>query len=103
MSNTNYALDICHTPGYGLGNQLYSICGMCSYAIEHKIKYLFLGRFLREIYSEKYCNISDIIDLNSTNLFLKKYDIVLIDGLKIDLKIIKRFKVNGFKLFSCFI
>ena len=84
----HFALNICYNKGYGFGNQIYSLCGMCSYALEHKIKYIYLDKFLREIHTDNYCNISEIIDLHKTNSFLKKYDITLIDGNNLCLKII---------------
>ena len=75
-----YLLDIHLKQTYGLCNQLYSIAGMCRYSINHNIKYLFLNKFLKEINTENYCPISEIIDIPRTNVFLQKYGIVLFDS-----------------------
>ena len=75
-----YLLDIHLKPTYGLCNQLYSIAGMCRYSIDHNIKYLFLNKFLKEINTENYCPINEIIDIPRTNVFLQKYGLVLFDS-----------------------
>jgi hypothetical protein len=76
-----YFLDVPYLNTYGLCNQLYSIVGMCSYALENNIKYIFINHFLKEINTDNYCPISEIIDIKQTNLLLKKYnyDLVLFD------------------------
>lgn len=88
---STYLLNINLTKTYGLCNQLYSIAGMCVYAIKHNIKYIFLNKFLKEINTDNYCNISEIIDINKTNLFLQKYGIVLFDSFNL------RFALNHVK------
>jgi hypothetical protein len=40
---------------------------------------IFLGHFLKQVKTHSYCNIGNIIDLKSTNLFLTKYNISLVD------------------------
>ena len=75
-----YLLNIHLKSTYGLCNQLYSIVGMCRYSIKHNIKYLFLNKFLKEINTENYCSISEIIDIPRTNVFLQKYGVVLFDS-----------------------
>lgn len=74
-----FNLNISPNQGYGFCNQIYSICGTCSYAVENNINVIFVGKYLREIHTTDYCKISDIIDIKSTNLFLKKYNIILLD------------------------
>jgi len=43
------------------------------------VNLLFIGRFMKHINTETYCNIGDIIDLNETNRYLKQYNICLVD------------------------
>ena len=111
-----YLLDIHLKPTYVLCNQLYSIAGMCRYSIKHNIKYLFLNKFLKEINTENYCLISDIIDIPRTNIFLQTYGIVLFDSYNCHFEIIsfkygnEKFNINVtnaavplFKNENCFI
>ena len=72
-------VDICPKPTAGLCNQLYSIIAMCRLIYFQKKKFVFIGRFLKSINTNNYCNISDIIDIQKTNVFLNKYNLVLID------------------------
>jgi len=85
---TFYFLDITPKKTSGLCNQLYFISSMCSYALKNNIKYIFLNKFLKEINTDNYCPISEIIDLKNTNLFLKKYNIVLFDSFNIKFAIL---------------
>ena len=92
--NTNFLfIDISPTNSSGFCNQLYSVAGSCCHSINHNppntTKVIFIGKYLMEINSNKFCNIGDIIDLNATNLFLKKYNTILFDMFKFDFKIIK--------------
>ena len=81
-------INICPNNTYGLSNQLYSIAGICYYATENNIKYIYLNKFLKQIKTENYCNISEIIDLKKTNSFLKKYNIILFVGFNLKLEIV---------------
>jgi hypothetical protein len=83
-----YLLDIHLKPTYGLCNQIYSIVGTCHRSIDTNIKYLFLNKFLKEINTENYCLISEIIDIPRTNIFLQKYGIVLFDAFKLNFDIV---------------
>jgi hypothetical protein len=74
-----YFLNISPYDYYGLCNQLYSIVGTCSYCYDNKIPLIFLNKFLKEIKTQEYCNISEIIDLPVTNEYLKKYNLYLVD------------------------
>jgi hypothetical protein len=77
---SSFFLNLTPTPGCGFCNQLYSIVGVCRHANEKNIKYIFISRYLKEIHGIEYCYISDILNMDKTNKYLKKYDIVLIDG-----------------------
>jgi len=92
--NTNFLfVNISPTNTSGFCNQLYSIAGSCCYSINHNplntTKGIFFGKYLMEINSNKFCNIGDIVDLNSSNIFLKKYNIILFDIFNFDFKIVK--------------
>jgi len=82
-----FCLNITPSDGNGFCNQMFAICGMCSYAIEHKMPILFISKYLKEIKTDKYCNIGEIINMDKTNHFLKKYNITLIDGYDFEFKI----------------
>ena len=64
----------------GLCNQMYSLSGCIEYCVDNKIKNLVIGKFLIEVNTDKKCPISDIMDIEKMNLYLKKFDINLIDG-----------------------
>ena len=85
---TFYFLDISPKKTSGLCNQIYFISSMCSYALKNNIKYIFLNKFLKEINTDNYCPISEIIDFKKTNNFLKKYNIVLFDSFNIKFDIL---------------
>jgi hypothetical protein len=72
-----FCLNIAPSDGNGFCNQMFAICGMCSYAIEHKIPIIFISKYLKEIKTDKYCNIGEIINMDKTNHFLKKYEIIM--------------------------
>ena len=38
-----------------------------------------VNKFLKSINTNRYCNIGDIIDLQNLNLFLKKYNVFIVD------------------------
>ena len=68
LSFSTFYLNICPFDYYGFCNQIYSICGTCSYAVDNNIRFIFIGKYRKQIKTENYCNISDIIDLKLTNL-----------------------------------
>ena len=72
-------LNFCPQKHNGLCNQLYSIAKTCVDCSKNNIKYIFMSKFLKQIYSNNYCNISEIIDIKKTNSFFKKYNITLFD------------------------
>lgn len=93
MNNIFLSIDISPTNTSGMCNQLYSIAGSCCDSINHNpsntTKVIFIGKYLMEINSNKFCNIGEIIDLNASNIFLKKYNIILFDMFNFDFKIIQ--------------
>ena len=86
--NNSFYLNICPFDYYGFCNQLYSICGTCSYAVDNNIRFIFIGKYRKQIKTENYCNISDIIDLKLTNIFLQKYNLYFIDATDPNIKIL---------------
>lgn len=80
-------LNLCPTKATGLCNQLYSIVNACVNCTRNSTKYIFINKFLKQAHSDKYCNISEIIDLKKTNLHLKKYNITLFDFFNVKLSI----------------
>jgi hypothetical protein len=83
---TSFFLNIPSNNTSGFCNQLYSIVGVCRRAKEYNIKYIFLSKYLMQINSDNYCNISDVIDIDKTNLSLNRDNIKLIDGNTFTLK-----------------
>jgi len=80
-------LNVCPKKNSGLCNQLYSIAKTCVDCNKNNIKYIFMNKFLKQINSNNYCNISEIIDLKKTNLYLKKYNITLFDYFNLKLTV----------------
>ena len=74
-----FFLNVCPFPYYGLSNQLYSILGTCSYCVSNNIKIIFLNKFLKQIHTDDYCNISEILDIPKTNEYLQNYNLQLVD------------------------
>jgi hypothetical protein len=85
---TSFFLKLAKNNQVGFCNQLYSTIGSCIYAYENNIRYIFISKYLKEIGTNGYCNVGDIYDLSRTNEFLSKYNVTLIDGFNVDLKII---------------
>jgi len=76
-----YFLNIAENPDSGLCNQIYNMAGMLEYAFQNKIKYLFINKFLKQIYTQDFCNASEIFDLKKMNkYFSKKYNVYFFDG-----------------------
>jgi len=85
----NSFLNIVSEKTSGFCNQMYSILYTCGQAYKNKHpNFIFLGKFLREINSDNFCNISEIIDLDSTNQHLKQFNICLVDYYNFDFKIV---------------
>ena len=65
----------------GLGNQIYNMAGMLDYAIEYNIKFLFIGKFLKQIYTQNICNSGEIFDFDLMNKYFgEKYGVYFFDG-----------------------
>lgn len=75
-----YAVDICPKLDSGLCNQLYALVTSICYCIDNEINILFIDKFYKSINTNNYCVISDILNLNSINLYLSKYSIFLVDS-----------------------
>jgi hypothetical protein len=56
--------------------------------MRNDINFIFIGKFLTKIQSQKFCNISELIDINATNNYLKQYNLCLIDYYNFDFKIV---------------
>jgi hypothetical protein len=64
--------------------------------MRNDINFIFIGKFLTQIQSQKFCNISEILDINTTNNYLKQYNLCLIDYYTFDFKIISaKYGVNN--------
>ena len=90
--NTNFLfIDIFLNNTSGMCNQLYSIAYACCHSINNNLpettKVIFIGKYLMAVNSNKFCDIGEIIDLNASNIFLKKYNIILFDIFNFDFKI----------------
>lgn len=84
----NYFLDISPKQNSGFCNQIYSIIYTCGHCMRNDINFIFIGKFLTQIQSQKFCNISYILDINATNNYLKQYNVFLIDYYNFDFKIV---------------
>ena len=93
MNNIFLSIDVSSTNTSGMCNQLYSIAYACCHSINNNppntTKVIFIGKYLMEINSNKFCNIGEIIDLNASNIFFKKYNIILFDIFNFDFKIVQ--------------
>lgn len=78
---TFYFLNLIEKEDSGLCNQIYNIAGMLDYAFHNKIKYIFVGSFLRQIYTSNICNSGEIFDFDSLNNYTgEKYGVYYFDG-----------------------
>ena len=73
----------------GLCNQLFSLFSTIIYCIKNKIKYILVDKFLREINTSNYVNISTIFNLKKLNTLLKSYNVIVVDSLLQNFKIKK--------------
>jgi hypothetical protein len=64
----------------GLCNQLWSVISGIIICIKDGIRVLLIDKFLLNVHTKLYCSIDKILCLPSMNLFLQKYNIVLLDG-----------------------
>lgn len=79
-NNNNYIfVDICPTNMHGFCNQMYVLSKATTYAFENNIPIIFIRRYLKEINTNNYTNIYDIINLNETNKNLQQFNISLYD------------------------
>ena len=76
-------------PHTGLCNQLFSLFSTIIYCIKNKIKYILVDKFLREINTSNYVNISTIFNLKKLNTLLKSYNVIVVDSLLQNFKIKK--------------
>jgi len=83
----NYFLDISPKQNSGFCNQMYSIIYTCGHCVRNEVNFIFIGKFLKQIQSQKFCNISEILDINATNNYLKQYNLCLVDYYNFDFKI----------------
>jgi len=76
----------------GLCNQLFSLISAIIIAIKQNKEIIIVDQFLNDYEKQNFSNISDIVDLNKWNIFLKKnYNIIMVDKNKVS------FKVNSVK------
>jgi hypothetical protein len=71
----------------GFGNQMYSLSHAIYYGIQNKINFLFVTKFLNEINSNNFTNISEIIDFPEYNKYLSNYNIQIADFYNFKFKI----------------
>ena len=92
----NKFLNIASNETSGFCNQIYCILYTCSQSYKNESpNFIFLGKYLKEICSENYCNISDIIDIDATNKHLEKFNVYLIDFYNFEFNIVSaRYGIN---------
>jgi len=92
----NYFLDISPKKDSGLCNQIYSIIYTCGYCLRNNINFIFIGKFLKQINTQNFCNISEILDINATNNYTKQYNLCLIDYYNFEFKILNaKYGINN--------
>jgi GR25 family glycosyltransferase involved in LPS biosynthesis len=64
----------------GLCNQMMSLISGIWVAIENKKRYVVVGRFSNQINGNSFIPACEVFDFDLMNTFLKKYDIILVDG-----------------------
>jgi len=87
MKNISYIMP--NWFGTGLSNQLFFIIWGIVNAYNNKQKILIIDKFRLEPCTENMCYISEILDLNTLNLILKKFDIELVDSKNINFNLKK--------------
>jgi hypothetical protein len=69
---------------------MYNIINNCVKHYNDKdVNFIFLDKFLKQINTNNYCNIGDIIDLEITCKYLKNFNIFLIDYHNFEFKIVE--------------
>jgi hypothetical protein len=68
----------------GLCNQLWSVISGIIICIKDGKRVLLIDKFLLNVHTNSYCSIGKILCLPSMNIFLQKYNIVLVDGTHIN-------------------
>jgi len=75
-----YFVNVVPIPNAGLCNQLNSIVTAICESIRDGKCIIVMNKFLREINTKNFAPVSSVINIRETNNFLKKYNIVLLDG-----------------------
>jgi hypothetical protein len=75
-----YFVNVVPIPNAGLCNQLNSIVTAICESIGSEKSIIVMNKFLREINTKNFAPVSSVINMRETNSFLKKYNIVLLDG-----------------------
>lgn len=89
MKNNIMSYKITYDNLSGLTNQIFSVVTSIIIGILKPNKIIILDKFLDEIYSDKYSNISDIINLDILNEYLfSKYNLIVVDKYNYKLEII---------------
>ena len=73
-----FFLNLAH-PQTGLCNQLNSLMTAICLCF-NKEKIIVIDNFLKEVHTNNFCPIAEIINLEETNRFLKKYNVALVDA-----------------------
>lgn len=68
----------------GLCNQLWSVISGIIMCIKDGKRVLLIDKFLLNVHTNSHCSIGKILCLPSMNIFLQKYNIVLVDGVHIN-------------------
>ena len=86
QANTNKAVyKIVISRNYtGLCNQLWSVISGIIICIKDSVRRLLIDKFLLNVHTSTYCSIDKILCLPSMNIFLQKYNLVLVDGAHIN-------------------
>lgn len=72
----------------GLCNQLYALTGAIDHGIHFKsYNIIIVDYFLKEINTNDYCNLSEIIDIRTFNSYLIKYNMLILDRSNIHFEI----------------
>lgn len=73
--------------GTGLTNQIFFIVYGIIHCINNNNKNLIINNFRLEPMSQKFCEISDILDIHYLNILLQKFDITVFDSNKLSFNI----------------
>lgn len=87
------------TSGSGFANQMYIYANSVLHAATNGINIIFYTRFLKQIHTNEYCNIGDIIDIPKMNKYLQKYNVIMVDYYNYTFKIESiQYGTNAFKI-----